>query len=482
VAEKYFGGWPKVDVPLTEPQPPSAGAAQHIWLIDKPDAVQTQIRIGKIAIPRNDPDYLPLDVTNHILGGSYNSRLNTEVRIKKGLTYGASSSLNPHRYTGSLVVSTFTRTEATVDATKLVMDILTGMSQGEISQKELDFARDYLAGVYPIASETAEQVTDRVLTVAAFGLPEDYNQTYPTKIRATSLKEVQTSSRKYFTTGDLDLVLAGNVSAFRDKLKTAFPNAQFTEIPFDQVNVLSPDLRAPKQEAVAAATPESLEQGKQILVAAAQAAGGDALPSVTTLGITENGKIHSPDGDRPLDVKWQVAYPDRSYGEVNLGGMTILQVCDGKSSWLKFPQGARDTTNVIGEFKRGIAMFGGGWGLYQQVLAGKVTGQAIGEEDIQGKKTQGVAVIAPFGAIKLYFDPSTHLLVAARYQSVGEHGPTSNEQHWSDYRDVQGRKFAYATDTYRDGAKLFDSVVQNVEVNPKIDEALFTKPELPAAK
>ncbi|MFZ0085958.1 MAG: pitrilysin family protein, partial [Candidatus Acidiferrales bacterium] len=135
VAAKYFGGWPKVDVPLTEPPAPSSATAQQIWLIDKPDAVQTQIRVGKIAIPRNDPDFLPLDVTNHILGGSYNSRLNTEVRIKKGLTYGASSSMNPHRYTGSLVVSTYTRTEATVEATKLVMDILNGMSQGEITQK-----------------------------------------------------------------------------------------------------------------------------------------------------------------------------------------------------------------------------------------------------------------------------------------------------------------------------------------------------------
>ncbi len=482
VAEKYFGGWPKVDVPLTEPPPPGAATVQHIWLIDKPDAVQTQIRIGKIAIPRNEPDYLPLDVTNHILGGSYNSRLNTEVRIKKGLTYGASSSLNPHRYTGSLVVSTFTRTEATVEATKLVMGILTGMSQGEITQKELDFARDYLAGAYPIASETAEQVTDRVLTVAAFGLPEDYNQTYPTKIRATSLKDVQAMARKYFTTGDLDLVLAGNIRGFRDQLQAAFPNAEFTEIPFDQVDVLAPSLRAAKQETVPAATPESLEQGKQILMAAAQAAGGDALQSVATLGITENGKIHGPGGDRPLDVKWQVVYPDRSYGEVNLGGMTILQVCDGKSSWLKFPNGMRDTTNVIGEFKRGIAMFGGGWGLYQQALAGKITAQAIGEEDINGKKTLGVAVNAPFGAIKLYFDPDTHLLAAARYQSVGEHGPSANEQHWSDYRDVQGRKFAYATDTYRDGAKLFDSTVQDVQVNPQVDEAFFAKPEPPAAK
>ncbi|MFY9805519.1 MAG: pitrilysin family protein [Candidatus Acidiferrales bacterium] len=482
VAAKYFGGWPKVDVPLTEPPAPSSATAQQIWLIDKPDAVQTQIRVGKIAIPRNDPDFLPLDVTNHILGGSYNSRLNTEVRIKKGLTYGASSSLNPHRYTGSLVVSTYTRTEATVEATKLVMDILTGMSQGEITQNELDFARDYLAGVYPISSETAEQVTDRVLTVAAFDLPEDYNQTYPAKIRATSLKDVQAAARKYFTTGGLDLVLAGNISAFRDALKKAFPSAEFTEIPYDQVDVLAPDLRAPKQETVPAPSAESLEEGKQILLAAAQAAGGAALQSVATLGITENGKIHGPAGDRPLDVKWQVVYPDRSYGEVNLGGMTIQQVCDGKSSWLKFPNGMRDTTNVIGEFKRGIAMFGGGWGLYQQVLAGKITGQAIGEEEIQGKKTQAVAVNASFGFIKLYFDADTHLLAAARYQSVGEHGPSANEQHWSDYRDVEGRKFAYATDTYRDGTKLFDSTVQAVEVNPKVDEALFTKPEPPAAK
>ena len=60
------------------------------------------------------------------------------------------------------------------------------MANGEINQKELDFARDFLAGVYPISSETAEQVVDRVFTVAAFDLPPDYNQTYPAKVRAMS--------------------------------------------------------------------------------------------------------------------------------------------------------------------------------------------------------------------------------------------------------------------------------------------------------
>ena len=125
---------------------------------------------------------------NRIFGGGYNSRLNTEVRVKKGLTYGAYSSFNPHRYAGSFGVGTFTRTAATVEATKLVVDLITQMSKGDVTPQEMDFARDYLAGVYPIQSETAEQVADRVLTVAAFDLPADYNSTYPGRIRSVTLR------------------------------------------------------------------------------------------------------------------------------------------------------------------------------------------------------------------------------------------------------------------------------------------------------
>jgi len=168
---------------------------------------------------------------------------------------------------------------------------------------------------------------------------------------------------------------------------------------------------------------------------------------------------------------------------VDLGNnTTIFQVCDGKSSWLKFPDGVRDTSSMIFEFKRGISLFGGGWGFYKQVLDGKITGQSIGEEEIGGRKLQGVTVNASFGGVKLYFDPSTHLLAAARFKSTGEHGQSDNEQHWTDYRDVEGRQFAYATETYRDGAKLFESAVQTVKVNPKVDEALFIKPEMAPVK
>jgi zinc protease len=477
-AEKYFGAWPKHEVAAAVPPAPEAVHGLHIWLIDKPDAVQTQIRAGKLGIRRGDPNYIPVEVMNRVFGGGYNSRLNTEVRVKKGLTYSAYSSFSPHRYTGAFGVGTYTRTEATVEATKLVVDLIAKMSTGEVTPEELDFARDYLAGVYPIQSETAEQVADRVLAAAAFELPADYNSTYPDRIRSVTPAQVREMAQRYLSATDLDLVLAGNVAKFRDDLKKAFPDAQYEEIPFGEVDLLAPDLRKPKASA-AAATPESLAQGKEILLAAAKAAGGDAIASLKALEMTEDGKLIGPGGNAPAmsrTIKWSVSFPDRARGEITAGDMKALQTSDGKSAWLQMGNQTQDATPMIGEFERAIALFGGGWGLYQQALAGKIAGQAIGEDEIDGKKVAGVAVQEPWGDIKLYFDPATHLLVAARYESAGPQGASDNEQRWSDYRTIDGRQFAFSTTVYRDGVKYMESTIEHLDVNPNIDDALFSKP------
>jgi zinc protease len=481
VAQRFFGGWQKVRAAAPAPAMPPTMSGQHIWLVDKPDSVQTQIRMGRIALRRADPDYVPLQVTNRIFGGGYNSRLNTEVRVNKGLTYGAFSSVSAHRFTGALSVGTYTRTEKTVEAAKLAGDLIEKMSTGEVSPKELDFARDYLAGVYPIQSETAEQVTDRVLSAAAFELPEDFNNTYPERVRGVSLGEVRTMGQRYFTEKNLDIVLAGNVGAFRDDLKKQFPDAQIVEIPFDQVDLLAPDLRKPKAASLDA-TPESLEQGQAVLFAAANAAGGESLGDVTGLALTETGNLNTPDGEKSVSVKWVVAFPDHSHGDVWLGDQHVVQICDGKSAWVQYPDHSADASYVLNEFERGLSLFGGGWGFYRQVLAGKLSGHAIGEEEIAGKQTVGVAVEAPFGAIKLYFDPATHLLAAARYQSARQHGFVDNEQRWSDYRTVDGRQFAFSTVIYRDGAKFVESTIREINLNPQLDDSLFAMPQDASSK
>jgi zinc protease len=481
-AEKYFGSWAKLDVAADVPRASAPAAGLHIWLIDKPDAVQTQIRVGKLGIRRGDPDFIPVEVTNRIFGGGYNSRLNTEVRIKKGLTYGANSSFNPHRYAGSFSAGTFTRTAATVEATKLVVDLVAKMSSGDVTPKEMDFARDYLAGAYPIETETSEQVADRVLSAAAFDLPADFNRTYPEKIRGVTPAQVHAVAQKYFTTNDLDIVLAGNVGAFRDALKKEFPDAQYVEIPFEQVDVLTADLRKGKP-APAEATPETLARGKEILLAAAKAAGGDSLVSVKSISMTETGKFFTQQGDVPLTVKWQVLYPDHSHGEVSLGGNSASQICDGKSAWVSYGTTVRDATETLGEFERGISLFGGGWGMFQRTLAGEIAAQSIGDDEIDGKKTQGVLVQGgQFEGVKLYFDSETHLLAAARYLSAGPNGASDNEQRWSDYQTVEGRQFAHSIVIFRDGVKLAETTVHDLTLNPKLDDSLFAKPENAPAK
>ena len=242
-AEKYFGAWAKkASTPPVVNVPPRPDGL-HILVVDMPDAVQTQIRVGRQAIPRNHPDYLPLTVTNYIFGGGFNSRLNTTVRVKSGLTYGANSGFQGTLYSGNFAADTFTRTEATVDATKLVLDEIGKMTKGDVTDAELNTARDYLAGVFVIGSETPGQIAQRVNNAAFYGLGDDYNQTFPARIRATTAAQVKQMAAKYFDANNQDLVLVGNAAAFRDAVKAAFPMAKYDEISADQIDFMAPDLR-----------------------------------------------------------------------------------------------------------------------------------------------------------------------------------------------------------------------------------------------
>ncbi|MFZ0640329.1 MAG: pitrilysin family protein [Candidatus Acidiferrales bacterium] len=479
LAEKYFGSWEKKELPAAEPAAPPQTQGLRFIVIDKPDAVQTQIRVGNLGIRRDDPDYIPLVVTNRIFGGGYNSRLNTEVRIKKGLTYGANSSFEAERFAGEFVADTFTRTEATAEATKLVVDLISQMSSGDVKPEELKFAQDYLSGVYPIQSETAAQVAGRVLAVAEYGLAPDYNDTYQQKILAVDESSVKQMAARYFNSQNLDVVLVGNASQFLPAVKAEFPGAQWQEIPFNELDLLSPNLRQGKAEAPA--DPESLQHGHEVIMAAAQAAGGDSLHSISTIEFSQVGNLYSAQGTLAISIKWQIAYPNKGHAEVTLPMGQITQITDGKSAWIHSPQGTREVpADAFGEFQRGISLFGG-WGLYQQASAGGIKAQYVGQEDTaDGKKADVVNWITSFGTVKLYFDSATHLLVEAKYSSSGMEGSEEADQRWTDFRAVEGRQFPFQSVTYRAGAKFTTSTVQEIHINPALDPSLFAKPATPA--
>lgn len=478
-AEKYFGAW---SAKQAAPPPHAAAgvsAGMRIIVVNKPDTVQTQIRIGKPGIRRNDPEYIPLYVTDRIFGGSYNSRLNTEVRIKKGLTYGANSVFDTRMDAGDLLASTFTRTETTVAAVQLVVDQIKGMASGNLKPEELTFAHDYLVGVYPIQTETPDQVAARVLTVAHYGLPANYNETYQSRIDAVTLQQANSVAAKYFQPATLLIVLAGNAAQFRDNLKREFPDASYEEFTPAEMDLLLPAMRR-MPETVPAPTPETIAQGKSEIADAMQAAGGPAVGKIQSVEYSGVGVQASPQGDLPVQLKLSLAYPNhyRMDTTVNLPGLAgnaLVVGYDGKSGWTSSPQGTQDIPpGQIGEFIRRILLTGG-IGLYQAAQAGTVQVQAIGQRDFQGSKDDAVAIVSGSVHAVVYFDPATHLAAGARYSQDTPQGAVETIEVWSDYRDVDGAKFPCHGVTLRNGQKFSEYTVQEIKFNTNPDAALFVK-------
>jgi len=487
LAEKYLGGWQSKEVPVATFPAPKPVTGRRILLVDKPDAVQTQIRVGRLGIRRNDPDFIPLAVTDRIFGGGFNSRLSTEVRQKKGLTYGAYSRLDARKDFGSYVAGTSTRTEATVEATQLIVTLLDQMAKAGATPKELEFATVYLAGVYPIQTETAEQVADRILTAVQYALPADYNETYPDRIRGVSAEQVKAMAARYFDAANLDLVLVGNAAEFRDAVKKEFAGAQIEEIPFDRVNVLSADLRR-AQEKGAAATPEAIERGKEIMTAAAAAAGGAAVAKIVSFEYTASGQLITPQQNLPLEMNVKVVYPNRARSDVMLAGVAVAMGYDGNVSWLSAQGSVNEfPANLNAEQQRTIDL-SGGWGLLRQFLAGKVAVVYAGGEEVPaaaGKKLQVVEWTPPAGKVTLYFDPESKFLVGARYRETNPQGSWETLQMWDDFRvvpaesaaGIAGAKFPYQWTTFRDGQRFTERTVTSIKLNTKPDPAIFTKPQ-----
>jgi zinc protease len=485
-AEKYFGAWSTKQTPAPAHAAAAVAPGVHIVVVNKPDTVQTQIRVGKPGVRRNDPEYIPLYVTDRIFGGSYNSRLNTEVRIKKGLTYGADSVFDTRMEAGNLLASTFTRTETTVAAVQLVVDQIKGMASGNLKAEELTFARDYLVGVYPIQTETPDEVASRVLTVAHYGLPANYNETYQNRISAVTLPQANAEAAKYFQPATLEIVLAGNAAQFRDNLKREFPDATYEEFTAAEMDLLLPSMhRMP--ETIPAATPETIARGKSEIADAAQAAGGPAIGKIQSVEYSAVGVQATPQGDLPVQLKLYLGYPNRyrldtTVNVPGLAGNALMVGYDGKSGWTSSPQGSQDIPPAqFGEFIRRILLTGA-LGLYQAAQAGTVQVEAIGQRDFQGAQTDAVAVVSGSVHVVVYFDPATHLAAGARYQQDTPQGAVETIEAWSDYREVDGAKFPCHGVTLRNGQKFSEYTVQEIKFNTNPDAALFVKPAAAAAK
>ncbi len=219
--EKHFGGWkPQTAAPAAAVLPAATQPeARTVFMVDKPGAPQTQIRIGWIGVSRSTPDYFPLLVTNTILGGAFSSRLNLNLREKNGYTYGASSSFDMREAPGPFSSGAGVQTDKTSEALTEFFNELNGMLK-PVPADELARAKNYVALRFPGGFETSGDISRRLEEMLVYRLPEDYFGRYVRNIEAVTAADVQRVAQQYIAPGRFAVVVVGDRVTIEPRIKT----------------------------------------------------------------------------------------------------------------------------------------------------------------------------------------------------------------------------------------------------------------------
>jgi predicted Zn-dependent peptidase len=218
-----FGAWqgnPTSGAKIKEPVPVEG---KRLLLVDKPDSTQTFFQIGNLGIERTNPDRVFIQVVNTLFGGRFTSMLNTELRIKSGLTYGARSSFSQRVRPGPFTIYTYTRNETTEQAIDLALDVLKRLHEKGITEQELKSAKEYLKGQFPPTIETTDQLAALIAQLEFYGLDAGDINNYYTKIDSMTLADAGRVIKQYFPADNLVFVLIGKASEIGQLAKKYAP-------------------------------------------------------------------------------------------------------------------------------------------------------------------------------------------------------------------------------------------------------------------
>ena len=215
--ETALGGWARAasPVPVAPPTQPTQG--QRVLLVDKPDATQTYFWLGNTGISRTDPARTDLGLANTVFGGRFTSLLNTALRVKSGLTYGAFSMVLPAIQPGTFALSSYTKTESTGQALEMALDVLSRYRQEGPDATTLASAKEYMLGQFPPTLETSQQIASKLTELAFYGLDASDVDGFAARVGAAKPADIQATLQRVMPAREnLTVVLIGQASAIRD--------------------------------------------------------------------------------------------------------------------------------------------------------------------------------------------------------------------------------------------------------------------------
>jgi zinc protease len=519
-ARKVFSDWEKRELPAqTFIAPPDP--TRRVIVVNKPDAVQTEVRVGHLGIPRRHPDYMAVNLAIRILGGEGSNRLHQVLRTQRGLTYGAQANMDTLRDTGDFEAETNTRSDATGEVLRLIVDEFWRLQRERVREVELADAKAYLTGSFPLTIETPEAIAMQVVNVLFYGLPLDQLQNFRERVNAVTADDIQRVARELLRPDRLSVVLVGNAKAFSSQLEGVgfgqFETVELGELDLTAANFKRAGTRAggaggwlkpPRlrwfgwpvdhstvaqafRPAVSggsegphysrgrallqsAITAQEGDQAKALLDQAIRAKGGlDKLRAVKTIIARQTLSNPAVEG-KSTETTNYIQYPDRFRIETRIPDGMIVQAYDGNQAWMKDPRGLRDAPELVREARASLRR--DTIALLLAAKDGQLTPRLLPDvKDAKGRIDHALELSGKdLNPVILYIDPVTSLPLKQVYTSDAPGRPLVEEQ-FSDYREIDGIQIPF-TAARRLGPQTVERRATEIRINVPIDAAQFKRP------
>jgi zinc protease len=243
LAQKYFGDWakPATELPKMPAVTPGGNSGnRRIVVIDMPEAGQAAVLTARAGINRSSPDYFRGIVSNAVLSG-YSGRLNWEIRVKRGLSYGAGSSLDTRRWSGSFSASAQTKNESGAEVASLTLGEISKLATGDLPDKELTTRKASLNGGFARGLETTSGLVSQVSSLALYGVSFDQLNQFVGNVQAVKAEDVKDFAAKQLNIENTNVIVVGDAKKFLPALQKEFPQVEV--IPLGELDLNTASMR-----------------------------------------------------------------------------------------------------------------------------------------------------------------------------------------------------------------------------------------------
>jgi zinc protease len=459
-----FASWPKG--PATKKfqesfQQPKPG----YYFVQKDDVNQSTIRMVDLGTTKDNPDYYAIEVLNEFFGGSFASRLVSDIRTKKGLAYYVYGTIGTgYDHPGILQLGVGTKSSTTAAAIEALYEELDNLEKNPATPEELKKAKDSILNSFIFRFDSKGKVLRERMGYEFYSYPADFLERYRAGIEKVTQADVMRVARRYYHKDQLAVLVVGKAADFDRPLSS-----------FGKVTALDISIPPPpgaKKEGPAASNAE----GKALLAKVIEGLGSaEKIQSVKAVRQKVMILANTPQGEMPIDAEQIWVLPDRLWQKMTtpMGEMTM--VLSPTDAFITMPMGTRDMPATrkedgIDEMRRAPL------NVARHVDDPKFVFSGGGTEKIGDVETRILDVNADGAQVRWFVDPGTGRILRATSQTTGPQGPGEQVVDYSDWKSVEGITLPFKQVRTLGGQRQSSVEIKEIEFNPAVDMKVFEKP------